>query len=1448
MALIDKLPASLAARLRAGSENTTTSTVYSTPWEWRTSRGVYVSHSGSVWLYRKLPTHPVVWEDNEQRLAHGGDLHRLLLDLGETSRSVSVGPKTFNQNREFHLLSLVWEEPEHPPEGTPERLAEYLNENLGFLVPHKALFLGVRLWPSSAETEASLSSTAQKFAARVLGEDVPDMSAYTADLNRVEQILIRANATKISEAEAAQLESWYNRGNGTDAVVIEERDHLVVEDEKIEMVALMKFTSPQLRAPSDLWLLDAQTYIDGPEVVSIRGALEPAKSVRQRVRRSQRKLLSQMDEEAATGDIERVEFSQTYQLAKGVEDYIVNVNEPVVTQASVILGCRTPNTDVSYIEFLKDTYGIVCKPLEMRQLASLEHTLPGSVKQVNPFPQDLNVAMLAYSGAHGFSNLGDPVGLFTGLVHPDFTACYLDPYGAPRLNLPAITAVFGDSGSGKAQPLDAKILTPTGWTTMGNLAVGDLVVGSDGQPHAVTAVYPQGDKDIYRVTFSDGSSTETCAEHLWAVRRSNYESRGKGWDIRQTSDLAMERSSAGGGPARWFIPVAEPVEFTEADLPLDPYLVGALIGDGGITVGASLSSADSEVVENVASALPADCTITYRAAYDWSITKRNGRGSAVRLALEELGLLGVTATERRVPEEISSWPAAQRRDLVRGMRLAAEEEAAIAELTVASMELAHDLARLVDSVGGHSEVSSCGATAATLRWKVDMAADVETSEEVPAALIGALLVRGQLTHSPAFSPLPSSGLDALRSLCGPHIRFNDQGSRINLTDNHNSVVEALRGLGLHGRKSDQKFIPRPYLFASIDQRQALLQGLLDTDGEAAAGKSVIYTTVSSQLADDVEHLTRSLGGTTHRRTKTSSYRTVDGERRTGLVAHAVTLHLPDSINPFRLARKADATQKRTRRPARGVVAVDHVGVKAAQCIAVDAADHLYVTDDFVVTHNTFLAQHWAFQCALAKVPCVFINPKGKDSLAGLVELAGGERISMRKLTEQGGAFDPFRFCFVRDPKTDELVLDADAAADVLSTHVLDVVGDAFPRETQIDIRHGILLGARAGAMCGADAIAYIEDQRARDLIMKEAESNPLFALGIGNVPQPRFDEIDGLTLIEFDRELPFPEAGKNAASYTSGEISALAAVRLVSRASMEILAGIGRGGALFIDEAHTFLAHSQSLAAVQRLGREGRSLNMWVVALTQRPTDLLGRDMESYLSRVFCLKMTDDGEAKAALTLCGLEPTKERVDWLKTCNAKKATEERAAQPAQGIFRDLYGRHAAVWFTPVLADVAEYFSTNPEERRAREDRDRLIAAEIATADAETAQMVADMAAELGLTEPALTEPSQLAPASPFAAEQPEPVAAPSTDVPDAAWPLPDPLSAGQSAPTVIPGAFTPPIQSPPQAPAPVPSAPQAPGAAAQAAGVDPVSPEVVETGSESGSAAGLGGWATPEPGS
>jgi hypothetical protein len=766
--------------------------MWTTPWAWRDEDGTYFGHNGHVWLYRSFPVNPMQWEDPHTRLALAGELATALAEIGSTS-SVPVGAlRQLSNNREIHVLSVTWEEPAQPPKGTPPELAELQRDILQFMTPRRTLLVGVRLRPAANQLQGgngpSMLDQAKNAATKILLEDVPDRASYERDKDAMGQILSRYGAKKLSNAEKGQLESWYNAGRGPDTTVIEGVTSLKVPShDTYEMSAIMRFGNPVMYAPNAQWALEAASHEYGPKVMSIRAELEPSVVTRQRARRSQRRVESTMKEEAATGDLERVEYSQTFQQAQSFEQYLVDANEPILTNCSILLARPVRAADETYIDFLRNQYQIEVKPLEHRQLRALDETLPCSSKRVNPFLQDVSISMIAHAGMNGFSNLGDRKGFYVGLANPDYTPVYLDPNGAARENKPAATLVAGDSGSGKS----------------------------------------------------------------------------------------------------------------------------------------------------------------------------------------------------------------------------------------------------------------------------------------------------------------------------------------------------------------------------------------------------------------------------------------------------------------------------------------------------------------------FLCQLMAIQSTLAGSTTIFINPKGHDSLSSMTDVVGGNVVKMSALEGLPGAFDPFRYA----PPA--------VAAEIATNHILGVLGGegGFSQAQQLEIGSALKKAAATGARCVGDSFPFMTDRKMVEQIRQQVEGSSLFALGVGLTPQESFRSTSGLTLIEFDRKLDLPDPSKPASAHTRPEKIALAAIRLVTRASLEILM-LSQGGMLVVDEAWTFLGYPEGLAALQQLGREGRSLNVLPVFATQRVADVVSRDMESYLSRVFCLKLTDERDARTALELCGLEPTEARINWLKQCGPRRADGDTTERPAMALHRDLNDRHSAVLITPVPTFLKQVISTNPEDRNAR----------------------------------------------------------------------------------------------------------------------------------------------------
>jgi replicative DNA helicase len=204
-------------------------------------------------------------------------------------------------------------------------------------------------------------------------------------------------------------------------------------------------------------------------------------------------------------------------------------------------------------------------------------------------------------------NPASVTGVATGFVDLDEMTTGLQPGD--------LIIVAGRPSMGKAQSLDARIKTRTGWKLMGELQVGDGLASVDGTPSIVTGLFPQGVRQLYRVTFSDGRSTECCDEHLWRV---HY----RGWDaprILSTAEIAAKLAKARYQHRLWIDAVNG--EFGHDDpLPMDPWTLGALLGDGCFR-GSSLAfgAAVPEMVEEMTASLAPTREMRRVRQYDWHV-------------------------------------------------------------------------------------------------------------------------------------------------------------------------------------------------------------------------------------------------------------------------------------------------------------------------------------------------------------------------------------------------------------------------------------------------------------------------------------------------------------------------------------------------------------------------------------------------------------------------------------------------------------------------------------------------------------------------------------------------------------------------------------------------------------------------------------------------------------
>jgi phosphate starvation-inducible PhoH-like protein len=264
---------------------------------------------------------------------------------------------------------------------------------------------------------------------------------------------------------------------------------------------------------------------------------------------------------------------------------------------------------------------------------------------------------------------------------------------------------------GRAQPVDQPVLTPSGWQPIGSLRVGDLVVGSDGAPTPVLGVYPQGRRQVFRLRSQDGGSTLCCAEHLWTVRTPDDRRRGTHRVMRTDEMVGRLRSNH---QHRFELPiVSAPVELEPQPVPIDPYALGLLLGDGCLTgkTTPSFTTADRELAEALESRLPR-IELKRKSDVDYVLRHVDGHRGGVIVAnpvtvgLRELGLAGTRSSTKFIPESYLRNSAEVRLGVLQGLLdsdggpVTQRGRTCRIQYTTSSQRLRDDVVWLVRSLGG----------------------------------------------------------------------------------------------------------------------------------------------------------------------------------------------------------------------------------------------------------------------------------------------------------------------------------------------------------------------------------------------------------------------------------------------------------------------------------------------------------------------------------------------------------------------------------------------------------------------------------------------------------------------------------------------------------------------------------------------------------------------------
>lgn len=264
------------------------------------------------------------------------------------------------------------------------------------------------------------------------------------------------------------------------------------------------------------------------------------------------------------------------------------------------------------------------------------------------------------------------------------------------------------TGTGKFQRNDTPVLTPDGWKEIGSLVPGDLVISVDGTATKVKAVYPQGVQPLYRITFSDGRQTNAGPDHLWKVHNNDW--RGDGWRVKDTLEIKKYIEIK---KSKVRVPLYTPQEGMKQDLPIDPYLLGALLGDGTLRDKGQIgfTKADDHFEEVFRDKLPEGNMFT-RDGIEWKfgLTEEGirNRDFTLKPMLKNLGLTGLLSHQKFIPDLYMKGSFSQRLELIRGLMDTdgTSEIKGACSFSTTSKVLAEQFVELIRSLGGMAKIGT----------------------------------------------------------------------------------------------------------------------------------------------------------------------------------------------------------------------------------------------------------------------------------------------------------------------------------------------------------------------------------------------------------------------------------------------------------------------------------------------------------------------------------------------------------------------------------------------------------------------------------------------------------------------------------------------------------------------------------------------------------------------
>ena len=282
---------------------------------------------------------------------------------------------------------------------------------------------------------------------------------------------------------------------------------------------------------------------------------------------------------------------------------------------------------------------------------------------------------------------------------------YLDYIKENRL-----TFALGPAGTGKAQPLDSPIYTPDGWKLMGDIQIGDEVYTQDGSITKVNGVYPQGKKDIYRITFQDGRQTECCGEHLWKICHYHWGDKGNNFRVKNTLEI-IELLKKPEYNKRLYVPSVQHPILQNKNFYIHPYILGIILGDGYFGGNVMLTNSSDFIVSKIRNLLPEDMELAGKGGtenqYRFRIKKELSlQFNPFNEEFKRLGLYNTRSATKFIPEEYIDVSEEQKWQLLNGLfdTDGTVDKTGSIQYCSVSLKLALQIQYLIRSLGGKCKI------------------------------------------------------------------------------------------------------------------------------------------------------------------------------------------------------------------------------------------------------------------------------------------------------------------------------------------------------------------------------------------------------------------------------------------------------------------------------------------------------------------------------------------------------------------------------------------------------------------------------------------------------------------------------------------------------------------------------------------------------------------------